>query len=338
MKLKGSKQKMQKELTRKQRERRNTLRNLVIAFLVAVILVVALFSLQNAVVTKEEVTQIYRVASDVERDVYISEDNFDKYFNLVEVQTTTLPDGYITDKAEIIGKYLNQPYKAKQIITKDALSDKKNVYMNSIEDPVTLALNVGELGSVVSGTIREGDYVNIYGMKREAVGNTNTSGIVQYYGSNNEEYKVQDKYTFKHVLIGQSFNGSGEHLGTENDGAATMFNITISEKDAEKFSQMIANCEIRIAKVEYIDDAEYIGYVEDDENEEPAVIPAVEAVGTGTETGEAAESGETTESEEAAESTEGGNTITSGITSFDDGTVIGDVEKANEQYQELIGN
>lgn len=275
MRLKSkSKDKITKELTRAEQGKRQKVQAFGIAAVIGILLVVALFALESAILNKEDTVNAYVLTQDVSDGTQITEDNVDSYFLQREIQISLVPEGYITDKADLVGRFFNHDYKANEVITESGLDDRMNVYLNSIEDPVDISFSLNDLGSVVSGTLREGDYINMYGLQQTEVVRESPDGQVSYYADTVQELRVTQSYTFEHIMITKVFNSSGAAISTEDEvGASTLFNVTISEKDAQKFAEMLANCTVRLAKVEYLEDEPYVGFVEQQEEEAEEEMP-----------------------------------------------------------------
>lgn len=275
MRLKSkSKDKITKELTRAEQGKRQKVQAFGIAAVIGILLVVALFALESAILNKEDTVNAYVLTQDVSDGTQITEDNVDSYFLQREIQISLVPEGYITDKADLVGRFFNHDYKANEVITESGLDDRMNVYLNSIEDPVDISFSLNDLGSVVSGTLREGDYINMYGLQQTEVVRESPDGQVSYYADTVQELRVSQSYTFEHIMITKVFNSSGAAISTEDEvGASTLFNVTISEKDAQKFAEMLANCTVRLAKVEYLEDEPYVGFVEQQEEEAEEEMP-----------------------------------------------------------------
>lgn len=253
----GKKTAVTKEINRKERNRRNNIKRITISLLVAFIVFICLTVIQSSILNQEEKQTVYQVIKDISVGTKITEDNISEYLGNKEVQISLIPDGYITDSSEIIGKFINRDYKANDIITVDGITDTEKLYRDNIEKPVEVSFSVDSLSTAVSGTIREGDYINIYGLRR-----AETSTI---YGTSAGLYEVDQYFTFKHVYIARAFNGDGSLVETPEikdavDGTAittTMFTVILNEKDVDLFNEMLKNCDIRLAKLIYDTDTDY---------------------------------------------------------------------------------
>ena len=235
---KGGRTKVEKELTRAEQGRKQKVQAFGIAAVIGILLVIALFALEDAILNKEDTVSVYQLTQDVSEGTKITEDNVDSLVHLKDIQVSLVPDGYITDKAELIDKFTTHDYKAKEIITESGLEDKLNVYLDSIEDPVEISFSLSDLGSVVSGTLREGDYINMYGLQQTEVVQSTPDGQVAYYANTTSELRVNKSYTFEHLMITKVFNSSG---------------------------------------TEILEDAPYVGYIEQQEGDESDNMPLTPA-------------------------------------------------------------
>ena len=246
----GSKTKVTREVTRQERNRRNNMKRITISALVAFILFIALTIIQSSILNQETKVTVYQVQKDIYDGTKITEDNFNEYFATKAVQASLIPDGYITDSSLIIGKFINRNYKARDIITVDGLNDSEALYNSNIEHPVKLSFSIGSLSDSVSGTIREGDYINIYGMRN---GHNEAGEVI---------IATNDMYTFKHIYIEKAYNNSGDIIDSaDKDSEALMFTIIIEEDDVALFNEMVANCNLKLVKVMYDTDQDYKAFI-----------------------------------------------------------------------------
>lgn len=246
----GSKTKVTREVTRQERNRRNNMKRITISALVAFILFIALTIIQSSILNQETKVTVYQVQKDIYNGTKITEDNFNEYFATKAVQASLIPDGYITDSSLIIGKFVNRDYKARDVITVDGLNDSEALYNSNIEHPVKLSFSIGSLSDSVSGTIREGDYINIYGMRN---GHNEAGEVI---------IATNAMYTFKHIYIEKAYNNSGDIIDSaDKDSEALMFTIIIEEDDVALFNEMVANCNLKLVKVMYDTDQDYKAFI-----------------------------------------------------------------------------
>lgn len=246
----GSKTRVTREVTRQERNRRNNMKRITISALVAFILFIALTVIQSSILNQETKVTVYQVQKDIYDGTKITEDNFNEYFDTKAVQASLIPDGYITDSSLIIGKFINRDYKARDVVTVDGLNDSEALYNSNIKHPVKLSFQVGSLSDSVSGTIREGNYINIYGMKN----GINADGEVILL--------TNQTYTFKHIYIEKAYNSSGDIIDSaDKTSEALLFTIVIEEDDVALFNEMVANCNLKLVKVMYDTDQDYKAFI-----------------------------------------------------------------------------
>lgn len=248
----GNRTKATKELTRQERNRRNNMKRITISALVAFILFVALTIIQSSILNQESKITVYQVSKDIVTGTKFTKDNFSKYFSKKDIQESLIPKHFVVDEKEIIGKFAARDYSAKDIVTTDGLKDSEREYNANIKNPTKVSFSVGSVSDSVSGTIREGDYINIYGM---------TSG----FNGEGQAAKINNKnYTFKHVYIDKAYDGSGVEIETsDKETEAALFTIIIEESDVDIFNEMIANSDLKLAKLMYTPDQDYKAFVND---------------------------------------------------------------------------
>ncbi len=246
----GKKTAVTKEITRAERNKRNNLRRIAVAAFVALVVFVAITVIQSSILNQEERVEAYQVIKNMDSGTKITKSNIDKYFALKDVQVSLIPDGYLTDKKQLLDKFVNRNYRARDIVTDDGISDTEGLYKSNITNPVEISFDASGLDAAVAGTIREGDYINIYGLKTQQSGDT-------------RKMEIDSSYTFQHVYVEEAMDASGNRIatGANSDGSktATMFTLVLSEKDCGLFAEMIANCgdNIRLGKLQYNTSQDY---------------------------------------------------------------------------------
>lgn len=248
----GKKTAVTKERTRLEKNRSNNIKRLTISLLAAVVLFLCLMVIQSSILNQEEKREVLQVIKDIPAGTKITEANIDEYLGSKEVQISLIPENFITDEAVVLGKFVSKTYKQRDVITEDALLDTERLYRDSIDNPIEISMSAGSLELAVAGTLREGDYVNIYGLRRS-----------------DDIYKVDKYYTFKHVYITKVFDSNG-HRVTTSDAlyeltgdslSTTLISVIIDEKDAELFNEMLRNCDIRMAKLLYNTTEDYQKFI-----------------------------------------------------------------------------
>lgn len=249
----GKKTAVTKEITRAERNKRNNLRRIAVAAFVALVVFVAITVIQSSILNQEERVEAYQVIKNIDSGTKITKSNIDKYFALKDVQVSLIPDGYLTDKKQLLDKFVNRNYRARDIITDDGVSDTEGLYKSNITNPVEISFDASGLDAAVAGTIREGDYINIYGLKTQQSNNGAT-----------KKMEIDSSYTFQHVYVEAAMDASGNKIETgaksdDKSQTATMFTLVLSEKDCGLFAEMIANCgdNIRLGKLQYNTSQDY---------------------------------------------------------------------------------
>lgn len=258
----GKKTKVAREVTRQEKNRRNNLWRIGVSAVAAIVIFIALIVVEKSILNQEEKQMVYQVSKDIEAGTKLTEQNIDNFVHAREVQISLIPDKYITDKSVLVGKFVNRNYKERDIITEDGITDTEGSYKDSIKNPVEVSFSASDLSSAVAGKIREGDYVNIYGLRRHEVP---VEGA--YTISTESQYLVDDVFTFRHVYISKAYDGGGTRLESdkdpsgEGDESTTLFTVILSEDDAELFTEMLRNAEIRLSKLAYDTDEDYRVFV-----------------------------------------------------------------------------
>ena len=246
----GKSNKVQRELTKQEKNKQNNIKRITVSLFGGIIIFILLVIIQKSIINQEAEQQVYQVTKDIEAGTKLTEENMNKYLGLKSVKVSLIPEGYVTDKAELLDKFTTKDYKTKDIITSDCVIDREDTYTKGIDKPIEISFSVASLAQSVNGIIREGDVIDIYGMT---------------VGEDNSTYNVNKSYTFKHVYVTKAFDNSGSLVGSESKDpdskSTTNFSVLIDEKDAGQFAEMIENCNIRIAKLLYDTDETYQSFV-----------------------------------------------------------------------------
>ena len=226
----------EKQLTRQEQNKRNTIKRVGISAFVAFLMFIGTTIIQSSILNQEDTQQVYKVAKDIKVGTKITEKNIDSLFVLSDVQVSLIPENYVTKSEDIVGKFVNREYKVNDVITTDGVTDTERLYKDSIENPIEIAFSVESLGAGVSGVIREGDYINIYGLRKKE--DINAALAMSGY-SMETLYEVDSDFTFKHVYVTKALDGNGVEVkpGTNDEEeesseatSTTLFNVIISEK------------------------------------------------------------------------------------------------------------
>ena len=243
MKL-GKKTKIERELTVRERNRRNNMKRIMVSSFVAFILFIGLVVIQKKIILEgQEQISVYQVVTDVERDTFITDDNIDKYFAKRAVLDSLIPEGYITKSEDLIGHFVSRDMQQKEIVTTKCIDNRAEDYIDKIENPIEISFKIDSLSANVAGTIRQGDYVNIYGMSSMTVTKSD--------GSTEDISAIDYDYSFENVYIYRAYTNAGVEIDNESDEGqiANLFSIIIDKKDVDDYNRMIANKSIRMAKV-----------------------------------------------------------------------------------------
>ena len=231
MKL-GKKSKVQRELTRKDIERRNSLKRITISSIVAFLLFLALTVIQGSILNQEEKQTVYQVIKDIQEGTKFTEDNVNKYVEEKKVQLSLIPENPIKSVDDLIGKYADRDYKAKDVITKDGVTDKHTDYTAGIKNPVEVSFMLDSLESSIAGKLREGDYITIYCIDK-----------------NGEEPTI----VYEHIFLEKVYDSSGVRLEdtTDEESQALLFTVIVEEETAEEFYTNMNNRIVKVVKILY---------------------------------------------------------------------------------------
>ncbi len=188
--------------------KKHTVFKLLGSFIVAAALFLVLVGIERNMLSDFDKKEAVISRVEVPRGTEITDKNVEKYFYMREVDAVLVDDTCVKDKSELEGTIISSTLSANEIVREDAFSEEMAVYQK-FKEPAEGSF-VSDVSNMVSGTIRQGDYVDI------AVVNKDTL-----------EYVLQ----LKEVYVLDAFTNTGERVRPDNKVvAATMLTI-VEEKD-----------------------------------------------------------------------------------------------------------
>ena len=213
------------------------MRNRTAIGIICVILAVAITFVVSPFVTKvsEGKKEVVRFANNISQGSKITEKDIDT----VELTKSGLPDKYITDKNEIIGKYANSDLYKGDIATLAKITDDANTSDNILSalsgDKVAMSVTISSFAKGLSGKLQNGDIVSIYVTDKE--GKTTIPSELKYV----------------RVITTTTKGGVDENEVIANEDGTfdlpTTITVLVSVKQAEKLANFEQNADMHVALV-----------------------------------------------------------------------------------------
>lgn len=219
-----------------------------IGLVLSVFVFAALLFVQMQVVSEDEgyYKEVYVIKENIPEMTKLTKENLTRFITTKTLDTRNIPTSYIENLAEkdetedFIGKYVNRPYLAGDVLTAEGLSAIS--YTEGIADPVQVSFSVGGIDQIVAGTVREGDEIDIYVIR------ANEDPYAE------DEILVEPLYLNKKVV--NSFTSSGEYVnsstvedGEKDETPVQLITIVIEKADEEMFFRRLQDSNFRVAKV-----------------------------------------------------------------------------------------
>lgn len=199
------------------------------SFVLAAVLFGVLISVERNLLSDYAKELVVLCKAEVQKGTKITRENVGQYFYTHEVDVALTDENCVKDKNELIGTVVARTLSAQEIVRKDMFTKESDIYAK-YQDPVEGSITADNPGDVVSGTIRRGDYVDI------AVVNKDT---------------LQYDLMLKNVYVLDAFTNTGEKLGEDVQGAATMLTIVEEKDNLAKYYSAVETGNVIVTKMEY---------------------------------------------------------------------------------------
>lgn len=190
-----------------------------------------IITLEKKLINPSGTKKVYVLKMAVNKYQIFNNDNFDKYFVLKEISNDFLISGYITNKNDILDTYAKEDLLKGEQISSIRIDKVKN-RIKEIQNKVETSLKFSDISDVVGGTLKPGDMIDI---------------VLTETDNNN---KVITETTLHNVFISNVFTSDGTLINRDNNKLSAMiFNIYLSDVDANKLDNALKRGTIKIHKI-----------------------------------------------------------------------------------------
>lgn len=201
--------------------------SLVLAFLVFSVLLMIQKSMNKEPIYEEVIC----VKNAVVENVIITEQNANQYFEERRVPIDWIPNGYISDKESLYGMVLKTDLSSGTILTENMVREYQEYY-KEYENLTWIGVPIKELYKGVAGSIRSGDYIDIYILCKE-------------------EEMYHCNQIAKGVRVEAAYSEQGLEIKNDSpDGLSQLIVIPMEQEQVAVFYESLAQGDIRIAKHE----------------------------------------------------------------------------------------
>ena len=224
-----SKRRSDQEKKSKSKFESKSLTRIIISLFVAIAAFIGATYYESYLLSDKNVSNVVVAIADIEDGMLIDANNVSKYFTTKEVNSNLVTKSTLTEIEQVNGK-VAVDISSGEIITAQRFYDTSYV-LDQFEDPVEMTFSISENYRSVSGSIREGDLVDIM-------------EIVTENGSKRSQVIMKSAY----VLC--VYDSSGAPIARDDKkSTASMFKIFIERSDQEHYNLAFANSQLSISKV-----------------------------------------------------------------------------------------
>lgn len=205
--------------------------------IICIMLAVAITFVVSPLVTKvsEGKKEVIRFANNISQGSKITEDDIDT----VEITKNGLPENYLADKNEVIGKYANSDLYKGDIATSAKITDNANTSDNILSalsgDKVAMSVTISSFAGGLSGKLQNGDIVSIYVTDKKG------------------ETTVPAELKYVRVITTTTKGGVDENDVIENEDGTfdlpTTITVLVSVKQAAKLANFEQNADMHVVLV-----------------------------------------------------------------------------------------
>lgn len=211
------------------KEKRKTKKSIVgkmfVSLLIAFFLFIGLVKIESKLSYESPKGTVIVAVTLLNRGAKITEDNFDSFFRVTEMDESLIPGNAIKNKTEVIGQYLTIDMDKNEVLNRNKLGTEGTI-LSEIEDVVEVSLQTSNLAEVVGGVLRKGDFIDV--------------SMIDENGLN---YTILEK-----AFVFRTFNNNGEEIDGTIDEPASMINLLIDRDDVKILNESIETGKLRISR------------------------------------------------------------------------------------------
>ena len=223
---------------------KKNIKTVILSLILAVTVFCCLMAVENNMMKKYEQEEIIVAKEKIEKGTQITESVIKSSFKKIKVTKNVAVKGTVKTASELKGKTAAVSLPEGAVVYKSSFISEETAA--GIENPVELSISVSTFSNGVSGTLRKGDFVYIYGEKEK------TTAEQQQDMENGSETTEDNLIGKGSYYIKDAFTSSGEIIKPgDSVSVASVFTIIVSEEDYGKLCEQIsASQEIILIKTD----------------------------------------------------------------------------------------
>lgn len=199
---------------------------IIAAFVAAAAVFILMLQIEKSVLSDYEKSSIYVAAKDIPEGYLLTEDNYEEYLELREMDVSCIPDAALRegmipkDKAALFSI-------DKGVLLTEGMFGEWNAVTRDMREPVIAGFKAEDIFQVAGGVLRSGDLVHIYAVAEDG----------------------QARLVWSDVLVEQVFDSAGNIIPVEDRlSPAQRLNVYLDKADVEEFYSQLASGSLRVVK------------------------------------------------------------------------------------------
>ena len=202
------------------------------SIVLAMLIFSVLLLIQQSMKKEPELKTILCAKEGIEKQVVITKENASRYLEERQVPVALVPEGVPGAAEELYGQMTLVDVTKGSILTKSMCAMFGKEYQD-YECLSWVSVPVKELYEGVAGTVRAGDYIDIYSLWREGD-------------------EMCSERLLEHVQVQGVFSAQGKEIEGNESGLSQLIIVPIERKEVAAFYEKLAKGNVRIAKYEEI--------------------------------------------------------------------------------------
>ncbi len=201
--------------------------SMIAALVAAIGVFLLMLHMEKQALSDYEKDYIYVAEKMIPKGVRITEENFEDYMVLKELDKSMIPGTAVNEKEQVVQCVAKEDIDAGVLLTSGMFETFLEITAR-MEQPVIAGFKAEDLYQVVGGVLRAGDRIHIY-----TVAEDGRAGLV-----------------WESVYVEQAFDSAGNVIGAENvTSPAQRMNVYLDAADVEYFYTELARGTLRVVKV-----------------------------------------------------------------------------------------
>lgn len=196
----------------------------------AVLVFMVLLLVQQSAKKGPVYEEVLCAKSAIEQSVVITEQNISQYVEIKKVPVDYLPEGCIKTPAKLYGKVFLGAVSKGSILTESMCADYLQDYQH-YKCLTWISIPVKELYEGVAGSLKKGDYIDIYTLWKEGD-------------------EVRTQLLAERVRIRETYTAQGVQIEEGKEGLSQLLVIPVEKDQVSMYYEMLEKGSIRVAKYE----------------------------------------------------------------------------------------